>query len=529
MSQIQVHPWFKMGLPEGAGLMNTIILREDGANMRQSPDHIRLLVKVCGGDVGWGVGRGARRAAQPWSLRLPLQVWSMTRLCCFTHPLLYRCHTRHRPEQQAAQLDPHALASRFDGSMTQQQLMVMQQQQQQQQQAALLQQHQQQHQQQATLQHQQQQAALLQQQRQQQQQQALLLQQQQMLQQQQQQQQEQQLLQQQQQQQQQWAASRQPLQQPLQPHHQQQPLHHQAPPPQQPQPLAALEPHRVVNSAAMLSSPLNPVDFDKLMASGGSLALDLPIFGSLSSLPPLEPGEVDALLAEMGEDGGPGLGELPHAHAPSASAGAAPTGPAAPAVPSNSAVSAPAHLGGAGAGATVSDAARPGDAPSPGPSWGSAPVAAQPANPGGASPDGAQGPQQQRHRPAAAATSAAGGSGGVQQPAGAAAQRADGAGPSGSAAPHDDLAPFLVGDDEDAAAVSMRITSAHLDLRKLSDMLCGGSEAQLLEGSLWHKVGARLGLWLRGACSFGLGWDAREGMHSGAQLAVYSSWSDDPA
>ena len=47
MSAMQVHPWFKTGLPEGAGVMNTLILREDAMALpRQSAEELRILVKV---------------------------------------------------------------------------------------------------------------------------------------------------------------------------------------------------------------------------------------------------------------------------------------------------------------------------------------------------------------------------------------------------------------------------------------------------------------------------------------------------
>jgi hypothetical protein len=67
----------------------------------------------------------------------------------------------------------------------------------------------------------------------------------------------------------------------------------------------------------------------------------------------------------------------------------------------------------------------------------------------------------------------------------------------------DDYAAFLV-DDDDLAAVGAEgaagqrkrvrsgvgagISSCSLDLRKLSDLLMGGSSMQLIEGSAWHKV-----------------------------------------
>lgn len=67
----------------------------------------------------------------------------------------------------------------------------------------------------------------------------------------------------------------------------------------------------------------------------------------------------------------------------------------------------------------------------------------------------------------------------------------------------DDYAAFMV-DDEDLAAVASEgaagrrqrvlsqagagVSSCDLDLRKLSDLLMGGSSMQLMEGSMWHKI-----------------------------------------
>ncbi|KIY95352.1 hypothetical protein MNEG_12611 [Monoraphidium neglectum] len=113
MSAIQVHPWFRTGLPEGAGVMNTLILRDDAAVIpRQSPDEIRLLVK------------------------------------------------------QASHLDPMMLSGRFGNALSQQQQLAMQQElqaqeQQQLQQQQLQQQQEQQRQQQQQEQHRQQQLGYL--------------------------------------------------------------------------------------------------------------------------------------------------------------------------------------------------------------------------------------------------------------------------------------------------------------------------------------------------------------------------------
>jgi hypothetical protein len=47
MADIQAHPWFRDGLPEGAQVMNTLILRNEGqAQLRQAPEEIRWMVKV---------------------------------------------------------------------------------------------------------------------------------------------------------------------------------------------------------------------------------------------------------------------------------------------------------------------------------------------------------------------------------------------------------------------------------------------------------------------------------------------------
>ena len=62
MSAIQVHPWFKLGLPDGAGVMNSVILRAPpppGAP-RQAPDEIRALVRVSVGGERKGGDRGER-------------------------------------------------------------------------------------------------------------------------------------------------------------------------------------------------------------------------------------------------------------------------------------------------------------------------------------------------------------------------------------------------------------------------------------------------------------------------------------
>jgi hypothetical protein len=81
-------------------------------------------------------------------------------------------------------------------------------------------------------------------------------------------------------------------------------------------------------------------------------------------------------------------------------------------------------------------------------------------------------------------------------------QRGDEDGMGGLDIP-DDYAAFLV-DDDDLAAVGAEgtagqrkrvrsgvgagISSCSLDLRKLSDLLMGGSSMQLIEGSAWHKL-----------------------------------------
>ncbi|GBF97768.1 sulfur stress regulator [Raphidocelis subcapitata] len=471
MTAIQVHPWFKCGLPDGAGVMNTVILREEaGMVLRQSPSDLRALV------------------------------------------------------QQAAQLDPVMLSQRFGGGM---QAASVQQHQQQQ--------HQQQHQQQQQQQHQQQQQMLLMQQQQQQQQQqqmAMMQQQQAMMQQQQQQQQamsssmqqgysamatsgmasaqaqpsystasdgamatgsplhQQQHHQQQQQQhaammqqqmalqqQQQHHQQQQQQQQQQQHHHhqwavaqqqQEQQRQHQQRQAQQQHAAAqvaamAAQPGRVVTSSEQLVAQLQSADLEKVLGSDAQLDT----FASLSSLPLLDPGDVDALLAELGEDAGPlpGAGGAP----PAASAGAAPGGRApspTSALSGGAAASAPAQLGAGG-----------GEVQSAGPSWCSAPPPAAGA--------------EAHHRLAGTAGPGAGGGGGSAGAAGS-GQPGAGDGPAAGGISDEDLAPFLVGDgdgdgDDDAAA-SLRMSSAQLDLRKLSDMLCGGSEAQLLEGSLWHKI-----------------------------------------
>lgn len=47
MSAIQQHPWFRNGLPEGASMMNTMILRStDVPPGMQTEDEIRALVRV---------------------------------------------------------------------------------------------------------------------------------------------------------------------------------------------------------------------------------------------------------------------------------------------------------------------------------------------------------------------------------------------------------------------------------------------------------------------------------------------------
>jgi hypothetical protein len=49
MAQIQSHPWFKQGLPEGAALMNATILAEAAARpltLRHSPEALAAFVRV---------------------------------------------------------------------------------------------------------------------------------------------------------------------------------------------------------------------------------------------------------------------------------------------------------------------------------------------------------------------------------------------------------------------------------------------------------------------------------------------------
>ncbi|KAI8473311.1 MAG: serine carboxypeptidase S28-domain-containing protein [Monoraphidium minutum] len=228
---------------------------------------------------------------------------------------------------------------------------------------------------------------------------------------------------------------------------------------------------RALSSGEMMVAQLQSADLDKFM--GPNIPLDA--FASLSSLPPLDPGDVDALLAELGEGpagggGGGGSGVGGELAAPAASA--------------------PAGLGGAepaaSGGASWCSAPPARDGPPRGGGALAAPASSAPAAPqqppaaGGA--QAAQHAAQQqllRHRLAQSA--------GAGAPPPAATQHAGGGGGGGSGGADDDYAAFLVGEDEEIGA-ELRVSSAQMDLGKLSDLLCGGSQAQLMEGSLWHKI-----------------------------------------